>query len=150
VKKTALFGLHVALAMVFAMIVGGMLCIMAGSWFGKSKNPWIDVPYSPLVWGSAFILGLVVSRFLRDPSAMLVWAVGVAWLILLMASDSRGYNPRWCMGCSLSQYLWYSYFSYWNCSQECLGQALGTAPMLNCVAYSLGAVLSLKVKGSSG
>jgi hypothetical protein len=141
-KKAALFGLHVVIAMMVTMVVGGLMCVIVNSWLGKSKNPWVDVPYSPLLWGSAFLLGLLLNRIMLNDSAKWVWIVGLAWLIIFVASDIRAYDPRWCRGCSLSQYVWYGYFSYWNCSQECMGQLLGTAPMLNSVAYSIGAALA--------
>jgi len=143
-KGALIYVAHVLFAMIAVMVVGGLACVAANSWFGKAKNPWLDVPYSPLLWGLAFVLGLFVNRVMPNPSAKWVWVVGVSWLILTVAGDIRVYDPRWCNGCSLSQYLWYSYFSYWNCTQECLGQLLGTAPMLNSVAYSLGAAIALR------
>jgi hypothetical protein len=144
-KEAAVFAAHVLVAMLATMIVGGLMCVAVNSWLGRVRNPWFDVPYSPLLWGFAFVLGMFVNRLKPNRSAKWVWIVGVSWLIVAGASDVRIYDPRWCNGCSLPQYLWYSYFSYRNCTQECLGQLLGTAPMLNSIAYSLGATFALRL-----
>jgi len=143
-KKAAIFASHALMAMIVIMVVGGLICVIVNSWMGKSKNPWVDVPYSPFLWGLAFVAGWLVNHVLPTESAKWVWVVGVAWLLLFATSDISAYNPRWCQGCSIQQHIWYSYFSYWKCSQECLGQLLGTAPMLNSVAYSIGAMVALK------
>ena len=141
-KQAAIFVTHTLLAMVVTMAIGGLMCVTVNSWLGKVKNPWLDVPYSPLLWGLAFFLSLFLNRVMPSRSAKWVWVVGVSWLVIVGVRDVRFYNSRWCNGCSLLQYLWYSYFSYSNCVQECLGQLLVTAPMLNSVAYSLGAALA--------
>jgi len=149
-KGAVIFVAHVLLAMLLTMLVGLLMCGTVGAWLGKTSNPWFDAPYSPLFWGFAFFLGLFLNRIIPTHSAKSVWIVGVLWLIFWGASDISAYDPRWCNGCSLPQYVWYSYFSYWNCTQECLGQLLGTAPMLNSVAYSLGAAVALKFSHSAG
>ena len=148
-KGAVVFAAHALLAMLATVVVGGLMCVAVNSWLGKVKNPWFDVPYSPLLWGFAFLLGLFVNRVMPNRSARWVWIVGVSWLVLAGASNVRDYDPRWCNGCSLPQYLWYSYFSYGNCTQECLGQLLGTAPMLNSIAYSLGAAIAVKFSRSA-
>jgi len=148
-KGAVIFVAHVLLAMIATMVIGGLMCVTVGAWLGKARNPWFDVPYSPLLWGFAFFLGLFLNLIMPTHSAKWVWIVGALWLIVVGASDISAYDPRWCNGCSLPQYVWYSYFSYWNCTQECLGQLLVTAPMLNSVAYSLGAAAALKFSHSA-
>jgi len=143
-KKGLAFAVHVFVAMVVSTVLGGLLLIVLTSRLGKLKNPWFDVPYSPLFWGSAFLLGLLLNRVMWSPSAKWVWIVGVFWLILVAVGDINAYDPRWCDGCSLLQFIWYSTFSYRNCTGECLGQLIGTTPMLNSIAYSAGAALALR------
>jgi hypothetical protein len=141
-KGLGKFVLHALVAMPGSMLTGGFLFLIAFyPWVSKERNPWLDVPYSPIFWGTGFVLGFLLNRSMRNSSAKWVWLVGVLWLIVMGASEVRTYDPRWCLGCSLRQYVWDSLFSYWNCSQECLGQALVTAPMLSSVAYSVGAVV---------
>ena len=143
-RKELAFAVHVFVAMVASTILGGLLLIIASRLLGKSRSPWFDVPYSPLLWGLAFLVGLLLNRPMRSPSAKWVWVVGVCWLTLLAASNIGAYDPRYCDGCSLLQFIWYSCFSYWNCSGECLGQLIATTPMLNSIAYSVGAAVALR------
>jgi hypothetical protein len=145
-RKELAFSLHVLVAMVASMVLGGVLLIITSPLLNKSKNPWFDFPYSPLLWGSAFLLGLLLNRFMRDASARWVWLVGACWLTLLVLGDIKSDNQRLSNDCSLLQFVWYSYFSYWNCTQECLGQLIATTPMLNSIAYSAGAALALRLR----
>jgi hypothetical protein len=58
------------------------------------------------------------------------------------------YDPRWCEGCSVLQNVWRNLFTvgYSSCMQECLGELFGTTPLLNSIAYSLGAFFALRSK----
>jgi hypothetical protein len=145
-RKELAFAVHLIVAMVVSTALGGVLLIILSHWLSNAKNPWFDFPYSPLLWGSAFLMGLFLNRAMRNPSAKWVWLVGVSWLTMLAASNIRAYNPEWCHGCSFLQFIWYSCFSYWNCSNECLGQLLATTPMLNSIAYSAGAAVALRLR----
>jgi hypothetical protein len=141
-KTLGKFALHAFIAMVGSVLIGSFFFLIAlRPWVSKAQNPWLDFPYSPVFWGLGFVLGFLLNWYMRTSSAKWVWVVGASWLIVMGASEIRTYDPRWCNGCSLGQYLWDSFFSYWNCSQECLGQALVTAPLLSSVAYSLGAAI---------
>src|SRR5215472_6462998 len=147
-SSIAKFSLHTLVALMGSMGLAWLLFMLFSPWLGTAKNPWTDFPYSPFLWGSAFFLGLLINMATRNRSAKWVWLVGLLWLIAFTTSNVKGYDPRWCLGCSVQQYVWYSLFSYWNCSQECLGQLLVTTPMLNSIAYSIGATLALSLKDS--
>jgi hypothetical protein len=143
-RKELAFVVHVFVAMVGSTALGGFLLIIASPLLAKSKNPWFDFPYSPLLWGSAFLVGLLLNRAMRNRSARWVWLVGASWLTLLVLGDIKSGNRHWCSGCTLLQSIWYSYSSYWNCSDECLGLLIVTTPMLNSIAYSAGAAVALR------
>jgi hypothetical protein len=146
-KELVLFGLHTIFAMVVCTFLGGLTIIALGTWLtGGSENALLDAPYSPCLWGLAALAGFFLTRLLPSGFPGLVWIAGVAWLLLWIIRTLPSYDPRWCMGCSESQYLWFSFFSYRNCMQECLGQMFVTAPMLSSIAYSIGAFLSSMTK----
>lgn len=152
-KRVLQFTMHILIAMVLSMVLGSVLSVMFGP-IGPSRtpsrNPWLDVPYSPLFWGSAFALGLLTPRYKSYRGATWVWVIGLIWLILFAISSTAAYDPRWCDGCSRSQYLWYGYFSYWKCSDECMGQLFVTTPMLSSIAYSIGAKVASLIIGMGG
>jgi hypothetical protein len=93
-KKVLAFALHVFVAMAVSTVLGGLLLILLNNKLGKLKNPWFDVPYSPVFWGSAFLLGLLLSRVIRSPSAKWVWLVGVFWLALVAVGNVNAYDPH--------------------------------------------------------
>jgi hypothetical protein len=74
-KGTVIFVAHVLLAMLATMVVGGPMCVIVGAWLGKAKNPWFDAPYSPLLWGFAFFLGLFLNWIIPTHSAKWVWTL---------------------------------------------------------------------------
>ena len=142
-KQLAKFAVHCVLAMIGSTFFGIML---AGSVAGSSaKNPWFDVPYSPFLWGSALLLGFVLTRLLKDESSRWVWMVGISWFVIVAESERRFYSPGSCDGCTPSQYLWYSYLSYHKRIGEGLGELVATTPTLNSLSYSLGAILAIAV-----
>ena len=150
-KRTLIFLGHALLAMVGPMLLVVLMGVVEEHWFHRTPgaNGWLDAPYSPILWGAAFTCGLLVNRTARHYSAQWVWIIGVSWLAVLIIGDVTAYNPRSCNGCPLVEYLWDTYFNYWDCTQECMGQLLGTAPMLSSIAYSLGAATALKVSHSA-
>jgi hypothetical protein len=115
---------------------------------GESTNPLLDVPYSPLFWGTGLVLGFLMGNLTRSASARWVWIVGVSWLAWLLIGELVHYDPRWSYGMSRAEVVWYSYFSASNnkCTQECLGKLFAVTPMFNCVAYSVGAAIGLRFK----
>lgn len=143
-KPFVAFALHTIVALVISTFLGGVITVGVGPWFGDSQNVLLSPPYAPLLWSPALLVGFLLNRALRNNSAKWVWIMGLLWLISRIFITLRWYNPRWCHGCSAPQFIWYSYFSYRDCMQECLGQLFGTTPMLSSVAYSIGAMLGLK------
>jgi hypothetical protein len=143
-KAIIKFAVHASAAMLGSLLSGFLLVQLLHP--SGTKNLWFDAPYGPPLWGSALVLGFCLNLAMNDKSAQWVWPVGILWLALWCASTVAGYNPQWCSGCSLSQWLWYRYFSYWNCTGECLGQLFGTAPMFNCMSYSVGAAAGLRLR----
>jgi len=144
---------HLVAAMVASVIIGGVLAALVQHLIGDvgPKN-WTlhkvatDAPYSPLLWGSALLLGLVVNRRTRNRSACWIWVAGLCWLGLWIWDAVSIYDPRWCQGCSLSQNVWRNFFTvgYNSCLQDCLAELFGTTPTLNSIAYSIGAWIAIK------
>jgi hypothetical protein len=149
-KQLGMFLLHTMLAMVVSPVLGAIITLALRPLLGDSGNALFDVPYGPLFWIPALFVAFFVNRKLHNDSAKWIWTIGLLWLIGRMVITLRWYDSRWCNGCSASQFIWYSYFSYRNCIQECLGQLLATLPMLSSVAYSIGASLALKFGHHSG
>lgn len=141
-KQLARFAAHCVLATMGSTVFGMVLADLVA---GVARNPWFDVPYSPFLWGSALLLGFVLTRLLKDESSRWVWMVGIFWFVVVAESERRFYSPGSCDGCTPSQYLWYSYFSYHNRIDEGLGELVATTPMLNSLSYSIGAVVAIAV-----
>lgn len=138
---------HIFVGLVGSTLLGWVLFIVLNSWLGSASNPWTDFPYSPLLWGVGLLLGLAINLALHDHLAQCAWVAGILWFVLRIVIDLKWYDPRWCNGCSPAQFVWYNYFTYGNgnCMQECLGEIFATSPMLNSFAYSIGAVLALRL-----
>jgi hypothetical protein len=149
-KELGMFVLHAILALVVSPVLGGAITLVLRPLLGDSENALFDVPYGPLFWIPALLVAFLLNRKLHNDSAKWVWIVGLLWLFCRMVVTLRWYDSRWCNGCSSPQFIWYSYFSYRNCMQECLGQLLATLPMLSSVAYAIGASLGLKSGRHSG
>ncbi len=142
-KDLGIFALDVIIAMVVCTFVGGLLNVLTSAWLTHgAENVLLDLPYTPLSWGLAAVSGFFFSRRMPSRYSCWVWTVGVAWLLLVIFSDLQWYDPRWCRGCSKLMWVWYNYFSYRDSMQEGLGLVLVTGPMLNSVAYSVGAYIS--------
>jgi hypothetical protein len=153
-KRIGAFTLHALIAMVLTVLVGLMLAApidyvigeMLGTPPSLLRRIALDVPYSPLSWVSAMVCGFLVNRRTRDVVAQWVWIVGVIWLTLWTAEALR-----FCGGCSILDVVQTHFFSIESSScssEECLYQLLATTPMLNSVAYSLGAVLAFRTFSS--
>lgn len=111
----------------------------------EKANPLFDWPYSPLLWGIALLIGVVANNVIRHSSGYWVWVIGALWLAYSIYDTLRGYDPRWCLGCSPSFYAWHSFFAYGDAYQEGLGMLFGTTPMLNSIAYSIGAAVGMRL-----
>lgn len=142
-KKAALFGFHVLIAMVCSSAIGALIVPLAG-YVTRAPSAFLSSPFSPLVWGVAFGAGALLSRAAPGGYARWVWIIGLLWFSVLVWRDLQWYDPRWCNGCTAHQFVWYNYFTSKDCMQECIGEFLGTVPMLNSIAYSVGAAFGLK------
>jgi hypothetical protein len=141
--------IHAMVAMIITVIIGVVLAGELGRTLGVSQNRWVDMPYAPVIWSTALLFSYVLNLRFRTQAAVWVWVFGVAWFLFLLTYELRFHDPRWCDGCSLAQDIWNSYFTwdYRKCGNtECLGQVFGTTPLLNSLAYSIGAWLALRSK----
>ena len=107
-----------------------------------------DVPYSPAFWGSAFFVGLGLNRRSEDKTAYWLGPMALLSLAMLILASIPGYERTSyevaSSNHSFLRYVWGQLFSIDpnKCpGDECLGKFLFTTPVLNCVAYSLGAKL---------
>ena len=130
-------------SMIGSSVIGLLAIALLQPWIGNAHNPWWDVPYSPCFLVPAFLMGLWAGGISRQSLAKHAWVVGIMWLLFLIAFDSIGYGSRRSLGLTLRQYVWYSYFGYENCINECLGRLVGTMPALASIAYSFGATIGL-------
>jgi len=144
VRNLRIFAIHVLVWAVGTVLCSLLLIFVFSSVLPKGENVLFDFPYSPLFWGPLLVIGFLVNNIMRHNSGQWVWVIGVLWLASSIASTLRGYDPRWCLGCSASQYVWHSYFTYGDSYEEGLGLVFGTTPMLNSVAYSIGAALGMR------
>jgi hypothetical protein len=147
-KAVGKFIVHLGAAFIGSMVLG---FIFSQSLYPSGTiDPWFDPPYSAFWWGSAFVLGVCTNALLKDRSAQWVWPIGVSWLIFWIVISAAGYSPRSSYGYSPGQYIWHEYFTNRDCLAECLGLLFTTTPALNSLAYSIGAMLGLKLFKSSG
>lgn len=120
----------------------------------------MDVPYSPLFWGSGLLIGFLLNRRTLSRAACWVWVGGAVWLAIGMLDSYSPpgshpwYNPPWCppAGCSFVEQVKDGLFdlSGDKCGgSECLGEFIFTTPVFASVAYSLGAWLGLRSKQAS-
>lgn len=110
-----------------------------------------DVPYTPACWGSALVVGFMRGRQTRDKIALLLGPIATLLLALLILSNVPGYShshyERAQSNNSFATYTWGALFSVDpnKCpGDECLGKLMFTAPVLNCIAYSVGIWLALR------
>jgi FtsH-binding integral membrane protein len=87
---------HVVLAMFVSLAAGVVVSALIGSTLGRMGGTLLpaslsrllfDVPYSPLVWGAALLLGFLVNRRMQSRSACWVGVIGVLALVLLVRWD---------------------------------------------------------------
>src|SRR4029077_9878111 len=104
-----------------------------------------DVPYSPAFWGSAFVAGFARSRHVKDRLALWLGPIALVGYALLILGSVPGYlqSPYELAESNHSfvRYIWDQLLSIDpnKCvGGECLGKLMFTAPVLSCIAYSLG------------
>jgi len=142
-KEFGMFIVQVLIAMIGCTHAGGLITLPVAWLLTRgNENIWLDFPYTPFMWGLAAVCGYAINRKLPRSASRWVWTAGVGWLLLWIVQDLQWYDPRWCMGCTRSIWVWYNFFDYRSGMQEGLPQLFVTAPMLNSVAYSIGAHLS--------
>jgi len=128
---------HAALA-----FVGTMLLCFPILGIINSKNPLLDVPYSPLPLIVSAALGYVASRRFESGMAKWVWGIGLVWMTVAVVEIIQFHDPKLCNGCNTFEQVWYSYFSIQDKEgAEGLGKFFVTTPFLISIAYSFGAVL---------
>ncbi len=150
------FVIHAAAAVLLSTIIGVIAAAVAGLTVGKALalpfpigRLFFDVPYSPLLWGVALVLGFWLNKRMLNRSAVLVGFVAVfAFFFLVWWDVSRIRNVPYYQVRSNGHYWQYEYKQLiapsGRCEDECLGRLFFTAPMLNAAAYSAGAWLALR------
>ena len=138
--KAARFSVHAVAAIVGSFIAGFVVTEMIHP--SGTANFWFDTPYGPSFWGTALVFGFCLNLAMNDNSAKWVWTVGLLWMAIWCGVTLTEYSPQWTHGRSLGQELWSEYFSYWHCTEECLGQMFVTTPAIDTVTYSLGAAMA--------
>ena len=154
------FLVHAAVASIGCMILGLVLLNFVHL---TARGPhyflilfFTDVPYSPAFWGSAFLVGFALNRDSEDKLAYWLGPMALLSLALLIVASIPGYEESSyevaMSNHSFMRHTWGQLFSIDpnKCGgDECLGKLLFTAPVLNCVAYSLGARLGVLSKQPS-
>jgi hypothetical protein len=139
---------HALIAMLITVTIGITVAARVGHLLATpSQCRWVDIPYSPLIWGTAFVCAYFLNQRLESRAATWVWIVGIAWFLVVLSDQLRFHRPELCGGCSLFQDTWNTYFAwdYRKCADsECLGQVFATTPLLNSLAYSIGAWVGLR------
>lgn len=144
------FMMHAAVASVGCMTLGLMLLNVVPV---RARGPHYfailfltDVPYSPAFWGSALLVGFALNRKSEDKVAYWLGPIALLTFAFLIVASLPSYEKSSyevaMSGHSYMRYTWGQLFSIDpnKCpGDECLGKLLFTAPVLNCVAYSLGA-----------
>lgn len=133
---------QVFMATIFPLILGvGTISLLPDT----GRHAWLDAPYGLPFWGSALALGIVINRLVPTNLARWIWLLGALCFSLLAAIDLHNYNGSafGCLGCSRTEFVLRNYFAYPNCLQECLGELIATTPLLNSIAYSVGAAIGI-------
>ncbi|MGH9529968.1 MAG: hypothetical protein ACRD2S_08640, partial [Terriglobales bacterium] len=112
-QKQLSYFVHIVLALVVTVVLGGALCAVVGLFVWHSRSRLIDLPYSPLLWGTAFLLAFVLNRRAPAPAASRVWIVGLAWLAILVIASILTYHAD-IYRVPLRQFLWGTFFSLDN------------------------------------
>src|SRR5882762_10010552 len=114
-----------------------------------------DFPYSPAFWGSSFLVGFFVGRYSKDGCAIWIGPAALLIFAALIVASVPGYEQSQyelaISNHSFLKYIWGGLFSVDSSmcgSEECLGKAMFTTPVLNCVAYSIGAWLAIRIPNS--
>jgi hypothetical protein len=144
------------IGIVFSLLLSGSIVRLLGIESPTMQRVLTDVPYGPLIWGSGLALGFFVNRRARNVSACWVGLIGILLLAFLVGHSYHNYE-------SSIYYRKVTNNSFWvytdnllftpdlaKCGgSECLGELVFTTPVLNSVAYSIGAwlaLMSLKLK----
>jgi hypothetical protein len=116
---------------------------------GYVLNP-EDVPQTAILAlsvGVPLVVGLLVNRFRQDDMAILVWLVGLIWLLIfsLWVLDLPT-GPNQCLECDATQKLVRTFFSLPKPSGliDNDGPFLATWPTAALLGYSIGARLGLR------
>jgi hypothetical protein len=153
---TTRFVKHAAIAAIGCMVLGLLLLNFLHI---RAQGPhyftilfFTDVPYSPVFWGSAFLVGFALNRESEDRVAYWLGPIALLGFALLIIGSVPG-NVKGPYEIaphhSFMRYIWGGFFSIDpnKCpADECLDKLLFTAPVLNCVAYSVGAKLGMFTK----
>jgi hypothetical protein len=150
-RKLAYFGPHIVFLIIATsiafLVIGttGLFFHWVQRWSPLIGSFTFDSPYSPLAWGTALLVGLLVNRRTRNRSACWVWLLGVGWMGWMIFDALKLFDPRWCQGCSAAQMIWRNFFglNVSSCTDECLGKLFATFPMFCSIGYSVGAMFGL-------
>ena len=153
--------LHLAIA-----VVGGLVAFLLIAVFlrpalvklGIHQNEAAGLGiYNPEFWGPSILIGFFVNRLVRHRSAYWIGAVGILYLCGIVAwelsvSSHSEYINQITQGHAW-RYEFVQFFTPYErkCAEsECLGQAFGTIPTLNSIAYSIGAWFGFRSTRKTG
>lgn len=132
---------HIPLALIAAPALSFILSLLLGYSF----------PYGPSIIAGA-ALGFLVNRKLRNLAACWVGVLPVVGLALLILHWHSGYESsayyRERTGDSYWVYLDEELFTTDSnkcANSECLGELIFTMPVVSAIAYSIGAILALRL-----
>jgi len=101
-----------------------------------------------LPFAVGFVLGFFPNRTLLRRESSWVWVPGLLWLAAGIWSSVRYYDPRWSQGCSVTQDVLNAFIVM---GDKCEGGESGlaglffTMPAFSSIAYSLGALIALRM-----
>jgi len=126
---------------------------LALMWVGYIVNP-AAVPQTVILFMSIAIpaiVGSIVTRFVQDDMAPLIWLVGLIWLLIvsLWVLDMPT-GPNQCFQCGPTEKLARTFFSLPKPSGliDNDGPFLGTWPAAALLGYAIGARLTLKKRAA--
>lgn len=109
----------------------------------------LDIFMWCLLFAVGSILGFRLNRAFPRREACWVWISGLAWLALGVRESVRFYHPRWAHGCSLTENIISSFLlmDVRKCEgdESALAAVFYTMPALASIAYSLGALIALRM-----
>lgn len=147
-RSLVFLAMQAFMAMVVCMFAGMLLLIVPIAFLKMDPFSWLAAPYSPLFWGLALVAGFALGRRIDSNSARWVWVVGIAWFLFQVLQRLSNYAAPWFVGDSRGDYFWYVYAAVTAELESAWAQMFATTPMLNSIAYSIGAIIATRASQS--